>query len=116
VRHGVPTTEELVAAVREFLDKEVRPATTGRLSFHARVAANVLAMVERELRDGDAIAGEHAARLAALGVRDDAELVRRIRDGSLDARMREVVAAVRAHAVGRLRIANPRHLDDQDGG
>ena len=50
--HGVPTTAELVAAVREFLSDDVMPATEGRLQFHARVAANVLAQVERELALG----------------------------------------------------------------
>jgi hypothetical protein len=55
--------------------------TTGRLSFHARVAANMLAIVEREL---------------AQPVRDDwrgddwSTLARTVRD--------------------RLAVANPRHL------
>ncbi len=47
--HGRPTARELLAAVREYLLDDVLPATEGRVSFHARVAANVVAMVEREL-------------------------------------------------------------------
>jgi hypothetical protein len=41
-RFGRPTAAELVAAVAEFLDGEVRPATTGAVNFHTLVAANAL--------------------------------------------------------------------------
>ncbi len=67
--HGRPTASELLDAVREFLTGQVMPATTGQLAFHARVAANVLGIVARELELGalpaDAgLAGSVAARLA----------------------------------------------------
>ena len=106
MEHAVPTTGELV--------EEVQPATDGRVSFLARVAANVLAMVERELEYGPASEAAHRKRLAALGVADDAELAERIRTGALDDRLPEVVSAVRATAVDRLRIANPRWLTFED--
>ena len=54
--YGRPTAAELVAAVADFLDNDVRAATDGQVNFHARVAANVLRTVEREL--GDESAGE----------------------------------------------------------
>jgi aminoglycoside phosphotransferase (APT) family kinase protein len=41
--HGRPTAAELAEALEEFLRDEVMPGTTGRLSFQARVAANVAA-------------------------------------------------------------------------
>jgi aminoglycoside phosphotransferase (APT) family kinase protein len=47
--HGRPTVRELLEAVRGYLTEDVMPGTTGRLSFHARVAANMLAIAEREL-------------------------------------------------------------------
>jgi aminoglycoside phosphotransferase (APT) family kinase protein len=47
--HGRPTARELIEAVRGYLTEDVMPGTTGRLSFHARVASNMLAIVEREL-------------------------------------------------------------------
>jgi aminoglycoside phosphotransferase (APT) family kinase protein len=47
--YGRPTARELLDAVRAFLTEDVMLATSGRLSFHARVAANVLGIVEREL-------------------------------------------------------------------
>ena len=40
--HDRPTLSELVEAVREWVDDDVRSGTEGRLSFHARVAANAL--------------------------------------------------------------------------
>ncbi len=53
--HYKPTAAELVAAVAEFLETEVRDGTSGgAVNFHARVAANVLRTVERELLDDSA--------------------------------------------------------------
>ncbi|MGO8956006.1 MAG: phosphotransferase family protein [Streptosporangiaceae bacterium] len=49
---GRPTASELLDAVREYLTGSVMPATSGQLAFHARVAANVLAIVARELELG----------------------------------------------------------------
>jgi len=112
--HGVPTTTELAQAVREYLEGEVMPATDGRLRFLARVAANAVAQIERELVLGPEQVRAHAARLTDLGVRDDHELCARIRDASLDDRMDEVLAAVRASVVDKLRVANPRHLRPDD--
>ena len=112
--HGVPTTAELAQAVREFLEGEVMSATDGRLRFLARVAANVAAQIERELVLGPELAIAHAARLADLGFGDDHELCAAIRNGSLDDRMDDVRAAVRASVVDKLRVANPRHLRAED--
>jgi hypothetical protein len=47
--HGRPTAAELIAAVAEFLETDVRESTSGQVNFHSRVAANALRMVEREL-------------------------------------------------------------------
>ncbi len=44
-----PTIDELLEAVANFLTDDVMKATTGRVNFHARVAANGLQMVRREL-------------------------------------------------------------------
>lgn len=110
--HDVPTIEQLVEAVREWLERDVMTSTEGRLRFHARVAANMLAMVERELALGAAQAEAHRARLATLGVADDAELAARIRAGDFDDRYEEVRAVVLATVRDKLAVANPRHLDD----
>jgi hypothetical protein len=75
--HGVPTTAELVEAVREFLEQDVMPAGDPRVRYLARVSANVLAQCERELALGPAQIRVQArlelGGLAALGLRDDRE-------------------------------------------
>ena len=81
--------------------------TEGRLRFHARVAANVLATVERELALGPAQEEIHAAGLAPLGVSSEAELAAAIRSGELDGRLAEVVAVVRRTVADRLAVAHP---------
>jgi hypothetical protein len=110
--HDVPTAAQLVEAVREFLEGDVSPATEGRVRFHARVAANVCAIVERELALGPAQAEASAARLAAFGVVDDAGLAAAIRRGDLDDRYDEVAAAVRETVRDKLLVANPKYLDN----
>jgi aminoglycoside phosphotransferase (APT) family kinase protein len=79
--HGRPTASELLEAVREFLTGQVMPASSGQLAFHARVAANVLGIVARELELGpipddpdhpdnpDGLADNVAARLAVANPR-----------------------------------------------
>jgi hypothetical protein len=108
--HDVPTAEQLVESVREWLERDVLPATEGRLQFHARVAVNVLAMVERELAAGAQQAAAHEQRLAQLGCADDAELAARIRHGELDDRLPEVRDLVWASVRDKLAVANPKYL------
>jgi aminoglycoside phosphotransferase (APT) family kinase protein len=72
--HGRPTASELLDAVRGYLTDHVMPGTAGQLSFHARVAANVLAIVARELEAGElppgaTLADQVAARLAVSNPR-----------------------------------------------
>ncbi|MGH8978811.1 MAG: phosphotransferase [Acidimicrobiia bacterium] len=63
--YGRPTAREILDAVRRYLTEDVMPGTTGRLSFHARVAANMLAIVERELAQPESsYRGEDWASLA----------------------------------------------------
>ncbi|MEI8239082.1 MAG: DUF6285 domain-containing protein [Actinomycetota bacterium] len=108
--HDMPSAEQLVESVREWLERDVMTSTTGRLQFHARVAVNVLAMVERELSQGGPQAVAHAERLAALGCIDDAELARKIREGDLDGRAEEVRELVWASVRDKLAVANPKYL------
>jgi hypothetical protein len=115
-----PTAAELVEAVREFLERDVMTATTGRVQFHTRVAVNALGMVERELVDGPAFAAAERDRAAALlghalDERDDVralerEVAARIRDGSLDDRIDATRAHVRATVREKLLVANPGYL------
>jgi len=113
--HGRPTAAELVAAAAEFLETDVRGATGGQVNFHARVAANALRIVERELLD----TGDSAARaaLAGLGFADEAGLAAAIRAGELggsshrpegpEAGAADVTDCLRALVRHRLAVAHP---------
>jgi len=108
--YGRPTAAELVAAVADFLDNDVRSATDGQVNFHARVAANVLRTVARELLDEPA--AEVGGALAAIGFTDEAQLAAAIRAGELDDRADEVLACLRTVVRRRLAVAHPGY-DEQ---
>jgi hypothetical protein len=98
--HGRPTAAELVAAVAEFLETDVKAGTTGAVNFHARVAANVLRTVERELLDDRPVP-------VLLGYPDEAGLAAAIRRGDLDDRAADVVPALRTLVLHRLAVSHP---------
>ena len=103
--YGRPTLGELVAAVREPLEAAVSgPALSG---FAARVAANVLAIVERELARGPADQGAYAAVLARLGAADEAALAAEIRSGRRDQQLEEIAGEFRGIVAARLAVAHP---------
>jgi hypothetical protein len=123
-----PTAQELLEAVRRFLEDDVVAALDGPTRFHARVAANVLAIVGRELADEESLLVAEWTRLAALLERPSVTpperlgalrtavaemtdaLCARIRRGDADASpFREAVrAAVTASVAEKLAVANPR--------
>jgi aminoglycoside phosphotransferase (APT) family kinase protein len=105
--HDVPSAAELLEAVREFLVSDVMTATDGRVRFHARVAANVVAMVGRELALGPRQQSDYADMLGRLGVDSDAALADAIRSGVLDDRADEVRALVSASVAAKLAVAHP---------
>jgi aminoglycoside phosphotransferase (APT) family kinase protein len=78
--YGRPTARELLEAVREYLTNDVMASPDRKLAYHGRVAANTIAVVERELaRKPPTYDGDGWPALA-LAVRD------------------------------RLAVANPKHL------
>lgn len=112
--HGSPDAAGLVEAVREYLERDVMAATEGRVRFHARVAANVLGMVERELSMGPDQAERHRTALAAFGVADEAGLAGGIRRGQIDAADPALWALASDTVRARLEVANPRYLSGPD--
>jgi len=125
-----PTSAELLDAVRHFIETDVVPALDGPKKFHARVAANVLAILRREadLEDPQSqtewdglttLLGDdpgplpllRADRAARLRQRTEA-LCDRIRGGDADAGAWRVavLAHVRRTVVAKLTVANPRFL------
>jgi hypothetical protein len=63
-----PTHDELLAAVEHFLDAEIVPNVPGSRGFHARVAANAIRIVRRELSsEEELLAAEWSGLDAVLG-------------------------------------------------
>jgi len=110
--HGRPTAAELIVAVAEFLENDVRESTAGQVNFHARVAANALRMVERELLADAEAADGVAGALARVGCADEAQLAAAIRAGELDGGNDHVQSALRALVGRRLAAAHPGYQDE----
>jgi hypothetical protein len=85
-----PSPSEIIGAVAAFLKTVVAAETTGATSFQARVAANALEMMKRELENAPGDDAAELARLHALLGQDgtlfdlNAELSRRIEAGEID--------------------------------
>jgi uncharacterized protein DUF6285 len=89
-----PSIRELVAAVREFLEMKAMPELRGHTAFHARVAANALGIVARQLEFyGDASAEETKRLAELLG-----------HDGTLEDLNRELCVRIRT---GEFTLATP---------
>lgn len=83
-----PSMRELVEAVRDFLEQKAMPELKGHTAFHARVAANALSIVARELEQGPQSAKDELERLSKLLGHDgtleelNRELCKSIRNGA----------------------------------
>jgi hypothetical protein len=125
-----PTSVELLEAAADFVDRELVPAIDGARQFQARVVANVMRIVAREIKLEDPFSRSEVKALARLLGRDAPhlhslddlraaaasmaeELAARIRAGEADEGgwREEVLAAVRQSVEDKLRIANPRYLE-----
>lgn len=116
-----PDAAELLDSVAEFLFAELRPAVPGEERFRVLVAANVCAVVAREIRAGEEplrqdldlfaeLLGEErpaADRLETAVRESEAELARRIKAGEMDDRLDELGTALRDHVSRKLAIARP---------
>ena len=115
VNDDLPHSCELLGSVREFLHDEIMPATDGRRKFLARVAANSLDIVARELALGPAqLAAEQHRLLTLLGHEDSLaglrwRLVNGLRDRSIDPNRDGLAAHLRNTVVNRLAIDQPSY-------
>jgi len=110
-----PSSRELLAAVKEFMETRVIKAVDNRTAFHARVAANVLSIVDRELDLGPELAIAERERLAVLLKTDgnrnalNKELCLRIRNKKIDPENPVLIEHLYQTVMGRLSIDNPRY-------
>jgi hypothetical protein len=123
-----PTAPELLDAVAEYLFGELRPEVPGEQRFKVLVAANVCAVVAREIRAGEGptredlalfreLLGQGAAppddpeALAAETRTAAEELARRLRAGELDDRLDDLAPKLAEHVRRKLDIARPGYSE-----
>jgi aminoglycoside phosphotransferase (APT) family kinase protein len=111
--YGVPDIGSLLDAVQTYIDTAVFPSTTGRVQFHARVASNVLATAQREIRLAHDANEAFQYCYARFGVSGEEELAASVRGGMLAGRSEELLAALRETVTYRLAVANPKHFHDR---
>jgi hypothetical protein len=110
-----PSAIELLQAVRSFIQDQAIPRLEGRAAFHARIAVNALAIVERGLELGPAQSASERERLEALlgrtGDLDELnrELCRRIRAGELDLDTAGLLEHLRETTRAKLAVDQPRY-------
>jgi len=109
-----PTPGELLEAVAEYLMAELRPEVPREQRFKVLVAANVCAVVARELGQGEGLDQEDVALFGELlgeEVTDAraaaATLAERLRSGELDDRLDELAPRLAEHIQRKLTVARP---------
>ena len=109
-----PKTEELAKAVAGWVD-EVRPSLDPRNAFLARVAVNVLGVIQRELTQGPAAEARAVEGMAGvLGHPGDfaelnAELCARIRAGEFTVETPGLLAVLTTMARDQVAIDQPNY-------
>jgi Domain of unknown function (DUF6285) len=115
-----PRTEELAEAVAAWIE-QIRPSLDPRNAFLARVAANALATVGRELTQGPAAEAEAVARMAEVLGRQgiytelNSELCARIRAGDLTVETPGLLAALQIMAKDQIAIDQPNYKPEGSG-
>jgi hypothetical protein len=110
-----PSVAELLTATSAFLREVAVPGLSGHASFHARVAANALDIVKRELELRPAAERDEHARLKALLHLDgsleelNALLSRRIAAGELSLQTPDLVAHLWATTLAKVAIDQPTY-------
>lgn len=110
-----PTVDELLAAVATLLRDTLPPQLNAADAFQARVAANALDLVRRELSQGEAARTEAHQRLQDLLGLDaplsalQAELVRRIRTHELTPATPGLLDLLRQHTLAKMAVEQPGH-------
>jgi len=110
-----PSMRELVEAVREFLEQKAMPELKGHNAFHARVAANALAIVARQLEQGPQAEAAELERLRALLGRDgtpeelNRALCQAIRSSELDVLSPELQQHLERTARAKIEIDQPNY-------
>lgn len=109
-----PRTEELAKAVAGWID-ELRPSLDPRNAFLARVAVNVLGVIQRELTQGPAAEARAVSGMSGVLGHDggfaelNAELCERIRSGELTVETPGLLAVLMTMARDQVAIDQPNY-------
>lgn len=117
-----PTASEILSTVAQVIEEQIVPALSGQVQHNARVAANLVQIVERELRLAPAADERERAALAALlGIDGDVASLRArfaadLRSGMADSaeKAAEVWPVLMAGVKDELAVVKPGH-DSWDG-
>jgi len=115
MRTDRPSVDELLEAVEEFLRDHAMPALPGHLSFHARVAANVVGITRREIAQSDQIEADQLQRLVGIlkhegSLKDlNRELSEKIRSGDIKWDDPVLMDHNQKFAIEELGVDNPRY-------
>lgn len=110
-----PTGADILDSVSRLLRDTLMPALPADLVFQARVAANAIDLVAREIRLAPGADQEAQSRLAALlsmtGALDDleAQLASRIRNGEMGLQTPGLFAHLMATALSKMAVDQPSY-------
>jgi hypothetical protein len=113
--HESPSATEILGIVGRYLNEVAGPALSGQAAFHARVAANALAIVARELAQRpEAEAGEKARLVALLGqdgsiAELNSTLCAAIADGSISLNTPGLFDHLDAATIAQVSIDQPKY-------
>ncbi len=117
-----PTKNELLEAVKEFMQDKLLPELEGHLNFNTRVAINVLKTLERELELGESITIQSKERLLGLLNETDTSLgaqelnkilSKKIRNRELDYQDKGLNEHLWKTTMDKLSVDNPRYVSYQ---
>jgi hypothetical protein len=110
-----PRGADILAAVSKLLRETLMPQLPANAAFQARVAANAIDLVAREINFGETVESEALGRLQALLGRDgslqdlEADLSGRIRRGELDLQSEGLADHLWRTTLDKMKIDQPTY-------
>jgi hypothetical protein len=110
-----PRGADILAAVSKLLRETLMPQLPANAAFQARVAANAIDLVAREINFGDTVESEALGRLQALLGRNgslqelEADLSGRIRRGELDLQSEGLADHLWQTTLDKMKIDQPAY-------
>ena len=113
--HNNPNPPEILAVASDFIRNDLVPNLPPDLSFNARVLANALDLVARQIREDERVVADSYARLVALMGQDGpedgltAELARRIEAGDFALEDPALIEYLWTTTLAKLAVDQPKY-------